>query len=92
MPRYKVIADGYHGDKLFSPKGKRKTLTVDKAFKKCPSWLEPIVELSAKQRSAQKAAATRAKNAAAKKAEEDKTDIDEVTFTAPPAAEQVESL
>lgn len=42
MASYKVIEKGFHGGKTYDPHGKRRTLHVEKAFKKCPSWLEPI--------------------------------------------------
>lgn len=42
MVTYKVIEKGFHGGKTYDPHGKRRTLHVEKAFKKCPSWLEPI--------------------------------------------------
>jgi hypothetical protein len=53
MPTYKVIARGFHGDKLYDPEGKRKTLTTDKPFTKgaksknpIPSWLSEMPEES----------------------------------------------
>lgn len=46
MPTYKVIKPGFHGGYSYDPEGKRKTLTVDAPFKKCPSWLQPIKEVS----------------------------------------------
>ncbi len=51
MPTYDVIAPGFHEGKLYDPEGKRKTLSVDKPFKKCPSWLKPqkdVIKVSTK--------------------------------------------
>lgn len=42
MPSYKVKEKGFFDGKSYDPQGKRKTLFVEKAFKKCPSWLELI--------------------------------------------------
>ena len=41
---YKVIAPGFFNGMMYSPTGKRRTLTVEKPFKKdeIPSWVEEI--------------------------------------------------
>jgi hypothetical protein len=48
MPRYKVIAPGFHNKMLYHPEGtgKRNFLDRDKPFSKdeMPSWLEPVKE------------------------------------------------
>lgn len=45
---YKVTAPGFHGGHYYHPEGKRKTLTVDKPFKKkeMPKWLIEMPEES----------------------------------------------
>lgn len=73
MPSYKVVGKGFHGGKMYDPKGKRRELHTDKPFpskggkENVPSWLEAAEELTPQQVSARKAAATRAANAAQKK-------------------------
>ncbi len=42
MPSYKVTEKGFFGGTIYDPNGKRRTLHVEKAFKKTPSWLELI--------------------------------------------------
>lgn len=84
MPSYKAIKTGFYEGATYSPSGKRKILTVDKPFKKCPSWLEPIKGESASEVKARKAAETKRINAEKKKAEEDKKAVDAVTFTSSP--------
>ncbi len=81
MPSYKVIADGFHEGKLYSPTGKRQVLDTDKAFKKVPSWLVPIKGETATQAKKRRATEAAKEKAAKEKAEQDKKDIDEVTFT-----------
>ncbi len=86
MPSYKVVGKGFHGGKMYDPKGKRRELHTDKPFpskggkENVPSWLEAAEELTPQQVSARKAAATRAANAAQKKAEEDQKAITEASF------------
>lgn len=92
MPTYKVIKPGFMGGKLYDPQGKRRTLTVSKAFENCPSWLEPVKEESAAQRKKREAAEAKAEKATKAKATEDKKDVDEVTFTQAPSSAQVETL
>lgn len=92
MPRYQVLQPGFYNSELYDPEGKRKTLTTDKAFKKCPSWLRPIKEESAAQRKKREADEAKQSKANADKAVEDKKDIDAVTFVQPPSAAQVETL
>jgi len=50
MPSYRVLKTGFFNGKLYSPTGKRKTLTVQKAFKEIPSWLELQKPESKKER------------------------------------------
>lgn len=92
MPRYQVIKPGFYDGKLYDPEGKRKTLTVDKAFKKCPSWLKPIKGETAAEKKKREADEAKQAKADAEKADEDQKDIDSVTFTEPPATAQVETL
>lgn len=81
MPSYKVLSTGFHEGVLYSPEGKRPTLNVASAFKKCPKWLEPIKGETAQQKGARTKAENKAKAEAAKKAEADQAEIDKVTFT-----------
>lgn len=81
MPSYKVKESGTHDGVLYDPNGKRKVLTVDTAFKKCPSWLEPIKGETAQQKGARTKAENKAKADAEKQAKDDKAEIDKVTFT-----------
>lgn len=81
MPSYKVLSTGFHDGVLYSPEGRRPTLNVDSAFKKCPTWLEPIKGETAQQKGARTKAENRAKKEAAKQAEEDRAEINKVTFT-----------
>lgn len=53
MPTYEVLKPGFHGGELYSPRGKRRTLTTEVAFKKTPSWLR-LVEKGAKRKPAAK--------------------------------------
>jgi len=92
MPRYQVLKPGFYDGKMYDPEGKRKTLTTDKAFKKCPSWLKPIKDESAAQRKKREADEVKQAEVDAEKAAEDKKDIDAVTFTQPPSTAQVETL
>ena len=42
MPSYRVLKQGFFGGRLYDPKGKRRVLHTEEAFKKVPSWLESI--------------------------------------------------
>lgn len=87
MPRYQVTEPGFYAGKLYSPDGKRRVLSVDKPFnaKNKPSWVgEEIKELTA----AQKKAAAKKTSEDAEKAEQDKIDVDAVTFAEDPAPAQ----
>lgn len=92
MPQYRVMKPGFYNGEMYDPQGKRKVLNVEKAFKKCPSWLQPIKEESAAQRKKREAEEAKKAKENADKAAEDKKDIDSVTFTQPPSAAQVETL
>ena len=92
MPRYQVVKPGFYDGKLYDPEGKRKTLTTDKAFKKCPSWLKPIQGETAAQKKKREADEAKQAKADAEKQAEDKKDLDAVTFTEPPKSAQVETL
>jgi hypothetical protein len=52
MPKYRATKPGFIGGMLHGPNTKRPTVTVEKAFKECPEWLEPIKEASKNQRPA----------------------------------------
>ena len=84
MPSYKVIKDGFHEGVFYSPDGKRPVLNVDKQFKKCPSWLEPVKGETAQQKGARTKAENKAKEDAAARAAEDKKSVDAVTFATTP--------
>lgn len=84
MPQYKVKAPGFYDGVLYDPAGKRKTLTTDKAFAKCPSWLEPIKGETAAEKGARTKAENKAKEEAKKQAAEDKKAVDAVTFATTP--------
>lgn len=89
MPTYQVISVGFHGGALYDPEGKRRTLTVDKPFKDCPSWLKPIKAESAAQKKKRDAEA----KAAAEKVAQDDADIKGASFLGDPdAAAGVETL
>lgn len=90
MPRYKVTKPGYYNDILYQPNGKRSSLTVDKPFKKTPSWLTPMKEESAAQRAKREKAEKKAEAVALMRKQEDDKDIAAaVTFDSP--MPQVES-
>ena len=91
MPKYTVIQDGFHGGMLYSPNGKRRTLTTAKPLDPVPSWLKPVKEATPAKvvektnratsgvelTPAQKGAQTRAANAAAALVDDNKTpDVD----------------
>lgn len=82
MATYKVIAKGFYNGALYTPDGKRNTLTVDKAFtkKNMPSWVQPIKEPTAAEKKAAEKAAKEAAEAQAAADAENQKDIDEVTF------------
>ena len=42
MPKYLVKEKGFYNGRIYDPFGKRTILDTSEAFKKCPSWLEPI--------------------------------------------------
>ena len=82
MPRYKVIAPGFHDGRLYDPNGKRPFLDVDKPFNKKnkPSWVAEMKKESdaaKKKREDQEAAQQKA---ADDKAEQDGKDIAEASF------------
>ena len=76
MPSYKVISSGFFAGKLYRPDGKRRTLTVDKPFKKTPKWLEPIKAVTPAEKKA--LAAADAKQA--KQVAEDAEKVEGATF------------
>ena len=79
MHSYKVIAPVFFGGVLCTPESKRSVLSVDKAFVKVPSWLEPLQE-SAGARKKRLAGERKASEAAAKKAKADLKDVEDVQF------------
>lgn len=92
MPTYKVIETGFIDSRLRHP---GETITTDKSFPKCPSWLEPVEELSPQQ----KAAKTKRENKelkerkAAKKSDIDTIEGEKISFAdSPGAASKVETL
>lgn len=88
MPRYKVLAPGFFGKgknaKLYDPNGKRPFLTVDKPFKKVPSWLELVKEPTRSQLAAEKKKLAAEKKAGDEKDKQNKIEKDAVMFTESP--------
>lgn len=80
MPQYKVIADGFYGDKLYSPTGKRRVLHTDKPLKPVPSWVKAIAPETAAEKKKRLAVEKVAEKADAEKAEQDQKDIGDATF------------
>lgn len=80
MPAYKVKEKGFYEGRLYDPNGKRPVLTRDKAFNKCPAWLEPIKGESASEAKARQAKQAEASKTEKAKAEADKKAVDQVTF------------
>jgi hypothetical protein len=74
---------------MYSPTGKRRTLTTDKAFNECPSWLTPTKPETPAERNKRK---TQEKTNA-KQVAEAKEEITGASFLADPAAgSNVETL
>jgi hypothetical protein len=82
MPRYKVVAIGFHGGHLYDPNGKRRVLHTDKPFKKgkLPSWLEEMKPESAAVRKKREAQEASTAAAAAEKSEQDQQEIADASF------------
>jgi len=82
MATYRVIKPGFINDVFHHPDDPdHNTATVEKKFKKCPSWLKLIKDAPDEElTSQQKAAITRKKNAEEKQAE-----LDAVNFQEDPA-------
>ena len=71
MPTYKVIADGFYGGCLYSPKHPRRNrLVTDNPIKDLPSWLEFERELTQAQKRKRQTQLANAKKKAAKDLEE----------------------
>ena len=87
---YDVIAPGFHDAKLHHPEGKRRTVTVEKKFKKCPSWLKLRKQLTAAELKAAEKAAAEAAEKAEQEQEEQKTEIASVDFGEAPKPSQGE--
>jgi len=85
---YDVKAPGFYNNMLHTPEGKRRTVTVEKKFKECPSWLELRKELSAAEKKAAEKDTAEAEKKAADEQEEQKKEIDSVDFVGKPAAVQ----
>ncbi len=90
MPSYKVLERGFHDGRLYDPKGKRRTLHVDKPFPKGkePSWLEPIKAESAAEKRKRQATG----KADQAKAASDQKDINELSFMGEGESAGVETL
>lgn len=80
MPSYKVISKGFFAGKTYDPEGKRKILTVEKPFKKCPAWLQPLKAETAAQKKKREAHEAKQEKLDAEKAEQDKQDIADASF------------
>lgn len=84
MPRYKVLEPGFHNGILHKPEHPRNNVVVvDKPFKKTPSWLELIKDETAAAKKKRITAEKAEDKTNATKAEQDKVDVDNVTFTEP---------
>ena len=80
MPKYKVKEKGFFDGKLYDPEGKRRHVYVNKPFKKCPSWLEPMKAETAAEKKKREAAEKRQQKIDAEKAEIDKAEIEGASF------------
>jgi hypothetical protein len=80
MPSYQVIEKGFYGGSLYDPAGKRRTLHVEKPFKKCPSWLKPLKAESATVAKKRVTAEKKVAKADAKKAADDTAEIKGASF------------
>ena len=85
---YDVLAPGFHNDMLHKPDGKRKTVTVEKKFKNCPSWLELRKQLSKAEVKAAEEAAAEAAKTADDEQKEQKIEVDGVNFNEAPKPAQ----
>ena len=93
MPRYKVTAPGFMGSVLHQPGHPRKgVVTTDAPLDPLPSWLTPMKEETAAQKKKREKAEAKQVKAASDKKEQDKVDIDSVTFTEPAPGANVETL
>lgn len=93
MPRYKVTARGFMGSIFYEPGHPRKGVVItDKPLKLVPSWLELMEEETAAQKKSRKKAEAGKTKADAEKTEQDKVDIDSVTFTESEPGANVETL
>lgn len=80
MPTYKVIAPGFYLGSVYEPGGKRQILTVDKPFKKCPSWLKIVKAETPAQKKKRETAEKKNLDEAKKKADQDQEDITGANF------------
>ena len=93
MPRYRVLSPGFFDDVYRTPsRPNGGVLNTDKILKPVPSWLEKISEETATQKKTRLAAEKKEGQANKDKAEQDKVDIDSVTFLESEPGSTVETL
>jgi len=80
MPSYQVTENGFYDGRMYSPTGKRRTLHVDKPFKKCPSWLKPIKAESAAESKKRVAAEKKANASNAKQVADGTAEVKGASF------------
>ncbi len=80
MPSYKVLQKGFLDGITYDPTGKRRTVHVDKPFKKTPSWLEPIKAESAAVKKKRESAEKKTAQQNADAVTAGKQDIAEASF------------
>lgn len=94
MPRYKVIARGFHDKKLYDPEGKRKFLDTPKPFpkKKLPSWLAEMPKESTAVKNKREAQEESRQAADAEQDEQNAEDIQEASFLGEGESSVVETI
>ncbi len=80
MAEYKVIGKGFIGGSLRSPGDGRGNVRVEKAFKKCPSWLKEVKAETAAAKKKRLAAESKAADEQDAETEEQQKMKDEMSF------------
>ena len=83
MLRYKVLEKGFAKGRMYDPLGKRNILHSDEPIKPVPSWLEPMKEESAAAKKKRETATAKANLETAERLDNEKSDIEAVTFIEP---------
>ena len=86
MPRYQVIAPGFHGGQMYSPEGKRKVVHTDKPYpsknkkEQVPSWLKRVKDETAEEKEQRLLVEKYADQQDSEKSDDDQKAIKEASF------------